>query len=359
MMSITTRIASLASALALALGGTVLLTAPANAADIDPAPINTIIGSNVDLWAGEGLAVATDGTIYVSRWTQGDVLVYAPGATANALPEFVITGLIYPTGVALDPAGNLWVAERNVRRSGDGAIVEFAVGADGSATPLRDIEGLTTTLNDPTGITFDSAGNLYVAENPTVGAAILEFPKDATGDVPPLRTITGPLTFLSLPGGAPFGIAIASDGSIVVSTAVSGASAIAVFAPGAEGNVAPQRTITGSATQLDNNRALVLDAAGRIYASNLEDESAGSGSQTIYAANASGNAAPIERLTGATTGMNNVYYIALDAHGNLWVVNNGATKSGPSSITEYAALPAVTHISQSTGSPAGGESTRG
>jgi len=128
-----------------------------------------------------------------------------------------------------------------------------------------------------------------------------------------------------------------------------------VFAPGATGDVAPRQVITGSDLQLDNDWGVAVDLAGRFYVSNATDSSAGRGSQAVYLANADGNADPVTRIIGADTGIAAPDSSAIDSHGNLWVVNTGQNNIGPSSITEYAALPAVTRVSLPTGSPAGGE----
>jgi hypothetical protein len=61
------------------------------------------------------------------------------------------------------------------------------------------------------------------------------------------------------------------------------------------------------------------------------------------------------RIIGADTGIAAPDSNAIDSHGNLWVLNTGQGNTGPSSITEYAALPAVTSISSSSGGVAGGE----
>lgn len=83
-------------------------------------------------------------------------------------------GLNSPAGVAVDSAGNVYVADTvndEIRIvSPDGTIQRFA-GQGSSATGLPIGGGnpnlaLNATLNNPTGLEFDSAGNLYFAEPP-------------------------------------------------------------------------------------------------------------------------------------------------------------------------------------------------
>jgi len=55
----------------------------------------------------------------------------------------------------------------------------------------------------------------------------------------------------------------------------------------------------------------------------------------VFAANASGNAAPLRTISGSATGLNVPSGIALDVSGNMYVANaNG------NSVTEYAAAAA-------------------
>jgi len=58
----------------------------------------------------------------------------------------VNTGL-FPTGIALDGAGNIYVANQ-------GSITVYAAGASGNATPIATIAGVNTGLNVPVRLAF-------------------------------------------------------------------------------------------------------------------------------------------------------------------------------------------------------------
>ncbi len=80
----------------------------------------------------------------------------------------VIAQLWSPQSIAIDNAGNLYIADRGnhvIRRVGlDGNIMTFAgtgqLGSSGDGGPARD-----ASFNEPTGLAFDSIGNLYVADS--------------------------------------------------------------------------------------------------------------------------------------------------------------------------------------------------
>lgn len=106
--------------------------------------------------------------------------------------------------------------------------------------PVATISGALTMLMNPTGLGLDGAGNIYVAD--AGRKAVLVFAAAANGNVPPTANISGALTgFVS-----PSDVKVDSAGRIYV--ADSGAGKIFVFAAGANGNVAPTSTFTSPGT---------------------------------------------------------------------------------------------------------------
>ena len=80
----------------------------------------------------------------------GSSLVEKFSPTGANLGVFASTGLSFPTGLAFDAAGNLFVAN-----AGTGAVTKF------SATGTF-VGTFASGLAGPQGLAFDSAGNLYV-----------------------------------------------------------------------------------------------------------------------------------------------------------------------------------------------------
>jgi sugar lactone lactonase YvrE len=82
------------------------------------------------------------------------------GAATNA-------NLYYPSGVALDPIGNLYIADRNnnrIRKVNTNGIITTAAGK-GSAGYSGDGGAATNaTMDNPYGVGLDWSGNLYIAD---------------------------------------------------------------------------------------------------------------------------------------------------------------------------------------------------
>ena len=91
----------------------------------------------------------------------GSITVYRPGAIGNARPEAVITaGVNGPSALAFDGAGDLWVS--NVTAS---TVVEYSRAELAAASPAATVTisgGPQRYINQPAGIAFDGAGNLWV-----------------------------------------------------------------------------------------------------------------------------------------------------------------------------------------------------
>jgi DNA-binding beta-propeller fold protein YncE len=141
--------------------GTVYVTQPLFAAVLQlPADSTTSTklsfpGLNGGGWARvNGLAVDGANSVYVvysPDINKSQVLKLAHGATASTQLPFA--GLSHPAGVAVDTAGNVYVAD-----SGNHRVLKLAAGSN---TPT---ELSFTGLSDPYGVAVDTAGNVYVTD---------------------------------------------------------------------------------------------------------------------------------------------------------------------------------------------------
>jgi sugar lactone lactonase YvrE len=258
------------------------------------APARRIAGSKTRLVDPLGLALDAGGNIYVADDGAKAVEIFPPDASGNATPKVLggpSSGLVYVQGLAVDGSGQLYVADYDAN-----AIFVFAKGASGDVAPIRTISGARTRVSAPSGVAFDPAGDLYVAN----GESVLEFAKNANGDVAPLMELSGDKTGI----GYIVSVSIDPSGRIIVCN--SGGSSVSIFARGASGNTAPIATISGPKTGLDSVTTTGVDGEGRIYATVLHQYR--KSYVRVFANTANGDVAPIQTLAGPNTEINDAFF---------------------------------------------------
>jgi hypothetical protein len=280
-----------------------------------------------------------DNSNYGSYSGVNSVTVYA-ATTGRLTPSQRIYGsntkLKTPMGIAVDSSGNIYVAN-----SGGRSVTVYAAGATGNAAAIQTISGSKTGLAQPWGLALDPSGNIYVA-NQNYGSgsyAIAVYAAGANGNVAPIRTISGSATLLSCPAGIALD-ARTPPNIYVANNSCSGSSAgnyaITVYAGGANGNVAPIQTINGNYTGLSFPVGIAVDGSDNIYVYNWGGTVP---SITVYAAGANGNVAPIQTIAGNHTSLYHGGGVALDANGGIHVADHsaGGRFSRPSFSVPYFA----------------------
>ncbi len=217
--------------------------------------------------------------------------------------------------------------------NGGNSVTVYPAGARGHAAPIRTISGSNTELNFPQSMALDADKNIYTTNglNPSEDWLVAVFAAGANGNVAPIRSISGSNTGLH----DPTGIALAADGTTYVVNALLGHWSVTVYAPGATGNVAPVRTIGGSNTGLGWPFSVALDSNAEPYVVNRyicdRGHCVGADQVTVFAAGANGNVSPIRTIGGPNTLLKDPVGIALDAGNNVYVTN------GNNRVTVYAA----------------------
>jgi hypothetical protein len=151
---------------------------------------------------------------------------------------------------------------------GANVIRTFEGGPSGSSVPLRTVAGAATGLGHCSAlpgcgmsITYSSTTDLiYAAVSDGTGLHVSEFAPRADGDVAPLRTIQGSATGLT--GKIANGLAVDPvTGDLyvmVVGAHFAAPGSVEVFAPGASGNAAPLRTFTDSSNHFSLAQGLAF-----------------------------------------------------------------------------------------------------
>jgi DNA-binding beta-propeller fold protein YncE len=163
-----------------------------------------------------------------------------------------------PVDVSVDLAGEVFVANENgnVRAYG-GRNFHYEL--------IHTLEGPHTRIQHPTSIVANIDGTFYIAD---AGSSADEpraewFPAGQNGNVFPNRVISGPHTGITSPHG------LALDGSGRLFVADQTTNKVLVFAPDATGDVAPIVVLTG----FHSPDHLFVDQLLNLYVSNRRDNS--------------------------------------------------------------------------------------
>jgi cysteine-rich repeat protein len=230
------------------------------------------------------------------------------------------SAVLQPLRVAIDPAGDLYVTDANsdrVRKI-DAASQIITTYAGGGASAAEGIAATAAQLPNPSGITFDPAGNLYVTTNPVYKVRRV----DKTSQT--ITTVAGtgsqgfagdggPATSaqLSVPDG------VAHDGTTLYIAdtqnhrlrSVVNATIATAVGTGSRGFTGDG--LLASCTKLGYVNNLSLDSLGRLYAVDTFD----------------GRLIRIDSrgvLTMLATNLSFPHAVAIDSAGNAYVANAGS-----------------------------------
>jgi uncharacterized protein (TIGR03437 family) len=309
-----------------------------------------------DLNSPQGVAVDAAGNLYIADTFNNRVRMVAPDGTmstfaANGYPGFsgdgvaaIGTTLFFPTDVAVDPSGNVYIADfGNSRiREVSGGVISTIAGSTALAPIADDVSATSIRLNGPTGVAVDNSGNVYFAEGsvgPGSGLAVGDY---RVWRVAPSGTLTaaagnGLQSFSGDAGAAsraqlnsPTGMALDGAGNLYFADTAN--HRIRRISPGGTittvaGNALPGFSGDGGAAtlaELNSPAGVAVDASGILYiadSANNRVRRVGTDG-TISTIVGNGNAALFgDGGPALAAALNTPQGVVVDASGNLYIAD--------------------------------------
>ncbi len=336
------------------------------AAAIFPAPVGLAIN-------GAGVIFVSDSSTNtlqsVSIAWQASVLAGTSGQQGTSDGAGATARFRQPGGVALDGAGNLYVADAGnsiIRKISSIGVVTTVAGS-ASNQGHRDGVGTAAWFNSPAAIAVDGAGILYVADSGN--AVIRRIAVDGT-----VSTLAGTAGATGSADGTgatarfnqPSGLALDATGNLYVADTlnqtirkitpagvVTTLAGLAGVSGSADGN--------GAAASFSQPRGLVVDSAGNVFVADTANSA-------IRRVTSSGSVTTIAGLstisgfldgTGTSAWLNQPKDVKLDAAGNLYVADTGNAairKITPALVVDTPVITAAVVAPPTPSSSSGGSS---
>lgn len=336
-------------------GSYAVSAAPVTSANAIVAAVNvvTVSGSPVTVRAGGTPATASatyatrpgSGGLWVSNFGSAHTTVQytaaqLAGTTSAAATTSIATGAAEEQGTAFDANGNLWVTI-----NGGTSIVEYSalqLATSGTPAPAVTISANAGSLNAPSGLAFDAAGDLWVANY--AETSIVEFtPSQLAVSGSPAPAVVLTANGNSLRGS--IGLAFDAHGDLWVANLgvqsecfrAKGASVVE-FTPSqlaASGAPTPAVTLIRSRESLNGPLMIAFDASGRLWLTNGENTPYSVVAFSPSQLDTSGSPTPVITLTPNAGSLDGPAGLAFDATGDLWIanmLNNSVVEFTPAQI---------------------------
>ncbi|HLK64689.1 MAG TPA: IPT/TIG domain-containing protein [Bryobacteraceae bacterium] len=240
--------------------------------------------------------------------------------------------LAFPEGVALDTAGNLYIADRAanvVRKIATSGTISTVAGIGTNGFSGDGSPAVGAKLNGPTGVAVDSAGNIYIADtgnscirmvaaNGTISTVAGNNAPDYMGD-------GGPATQASL--NQPEGVAVDSAGNLYIADTFN--NVIRMVAPNGTISTMAGTGFPGSAG--DNGPAssatlflptdVAVDASGTLYIADLgavRIRKIAQGTISTVAGNVTAEQLPVNGVLAISARISGPTGVAVDSNGAFY-----------------------------------------
>ena len=239
--------------------------------------------------------------------------------------------LFFPQGVFVDSGGNIYIADTSnnrIRKVAAGVITTVA----GTSTAGFSADNVTATsaeLNLPQGVAVDAAGNLYIADTSNarirkvansliatvVGTGVAGF----SGD-------NGPATGAQL--NQPQSVAVDASGNVYVADTgnnrireISGGTIVTVAGNGTAGFSGDNGRATNA--QLNQPKGVAVDAAGNLYIADTGNNRIREVVNGVIATIAGGGSANTNSGAATSIQLNLPQGVFVDSSGNVYIADTG------------------------------------
>jgi sugar lactone lactonase YvrE len=308
---------------------------------ITPAGFVSTLGLAASFNAPMGVTTDGAGNVYVADLGNSSIRKITPGGAVSTLAGSGLPGSAdgtgtdasfnYPTSVAADRTGNVYVADaRNntIRKITAAGVVTTLAGSAG-VTGSADGAGPAASFQFPTGVATDSAGNVYVTD--TYNNTIRKINRfGAVSTLAGAPEVAGSSDGVGAAAGflQPEGLATDSAGNVYVADTwndmirkITPAGVVSTIAgsPRYDGG----HDGSGAAARFTTPVGVAVDGAGNIYVADTSNSTirkitpAGMVSTLAGSAGVTGNADG----SGAAARFNYPYGLAVDGAGNVYVAD--------------------------------------
>ena len=326
----------------------------------------------------QGIAVDAGGNVYVGDSNNNTIRKISPGGVVTTLAGVAgLSGIAdgtgsaarfnYPSGLAVDGAGNIYVADHgssSIRKITSGGTVTTLAGS-GGVSGNTDGAASAARFDHPAAVAVDAAGNVYVIDTSNQTVRVIS---GASGNVTTLAGAPGQAGKADGTGAVarffyPFGITVTGSGTVYVADTGNHTVRV-VTSGGAVATLAGAAGISGIADGVGGEAlfaypdGVALDAAGTLYVADHDNQTirkvtaAGAVTTVAGAAKISGTADG----TGGAARFSSPTGVAVDSSGNIYVVDSGNStirKIGVGGIvTTFAGVAGVAGSSDGTGGSA-------
>jgi len=229
----------------------------------------------------------------------------------------------YPSGVAVDAAGNVYVADyfnHRIRKITDEGLVSTLAGSTGG---FRDGSGTSAQFNYPSDVALDAAGNVYVAD--LVNHRIRKITPD--GEVSTLAGSTGGFrdgAGRSAQFNSPFGVAVDTEGNVYVADSfnnlirkITPEGLVSTLAGSTEGF----RDDIGTSAQFNSPYGVAVDAEGNVYVADVNNHRIRKITPEGLVSTLAGSTVGFRDGSGRSAEFNSPTGVVVDAESNVYVAD--------------------------------------